>query len=308
MTLLLVTTQPPQWSWLIILYFFFGGIAGGAYFMVTLLRLVGWPEDRPVVHLGYYVAFPLVILSGLLLIFDLRQPLRFLNMLFEFKAGTIAFKYWSPISFGSWLLTFFGLFSFLSFVGALGEDRRLGGAGQRYGRWMADNPIGLVIAAVGALFALAFTGYTGLLIGTTTQPVWSQTPLLGALFLVSGVSTALASLVVLVRWRRLQVHNSEVRLETADNFMIFGELVLLVVLLATLGSVAAPLIRGVYGVLLIGGVFLLGLLLPLLLHLRPRVLGARAGQSVPIAAGLVLLGGLLLRVVTILAPQGLHQG
>jgi len=306
MTSLVVTTQPPHWDWLIILYFFFGGIAGGAYFMSTLLRFAGWPEDRPVVRLGYYLTFPLVILCGLLLILDLRQPLRFLNMLFAFKAGGLSFKYWSPISFGSWLLFFFGLISFLSFVGVLGEDRRIKVAGaERYGRWMWENPLGAALAVLGAVLAIAFAGYTGLLIATTSQPVWSDSPFFGALFLVSGVSTGLSTMVVLMRWGRLQLHASEVRLETADNWMMVAELVLIVLLLATLGSMARPLLTGFYGVLLILGVVLLGLIVPLLLHLRPAMLRTSPAQSGAIAAGLVLLGGLLLRVVILLPPQAL---
>ncbi len=306
MTSLLVTTLAPHWDWLIILYFFFGGIAGGAYFMATLLRFAGWPEDRPVVRLGYYVAFPLAILCGLLLILDLRQPLRFLNMLFAFKAGGLSFKYWSPISFGSWLLFLFGLVSFLSFIGVVGEDRRIrSAAAKRYGRWMWESAAGAAIAVVGAVLGIAFAGYTGLLIATTSQPIWSDSPIFGALFLVSGVSTGLATMVVLLRWRRLQLHASEVRLETADNFMMLAELVLILLLLATLGSLAKPLLTGIYGVLLVLGVVLLGLIVPLLLHLRPAILKASAAQSGAIAAGLVLLGGLLLRVVILLPPQAL---
>jgi len=36
-----VFVTPPGWSWDIALYFFFGGLAGGAYFVANLLRLVG---------------------------------------------------------------------------------------------------------------------------------------------------------------------------------------------------------------------------------------------------------------------------
>ena len=32
---------PPQWEWYIVWYFFLGGLAGGAYLLGTILRLVG---------------------------------------------------------------------------------------------------------------------------------------------------------------------------------------------------------------------------------------------------------------------------
>src|SRR5438094_2889487 len=73
----------PHWGWWIILYFFLGGIAAGAYFMATLIDLVGQDRDRELARLGYGVAFPLISLCGLFLIVDLDQPLRFWHMLFK---------------------------------------------------------------------------------------------------------------------------------------------------------------------------------------------------------------------------------
>src|SRR5438067_13591582 len=61
-------TQAPEWSWLVILYFFCGGIAGGSYFIAALIDLFGSDLDRPLARLGYYVAFPAVVLCGPLLI------------------------------------------------------------------------------------------------------------------------------------------------------------------------------------------------------------------------------------------------
>ena len=51
-------SAPPDWGWLIALYFFFGGLAGGSYFLASLIDLFGRSEDRPLSHLGYYIAFP----------------------------------------------------------------------------------------------------------------------------------------------------------------------------------------------------------------------------------------------------------
>src|SRR5580698_1376314 len=51
-------TTGPHWGWYIALYFFFGGLAGGSYFLAALIDLFGRREDRPLAHIGYYVAFP----------------------------------------------------------------------------------------------------------------------------------------------------------------------------------------------------------------------------------------------------------
>ena len=115
----------PDWGWYIALYFFFGGLAGGCYFLAALIDLVGHPEDRPLARLGYYIAFPCVVISALLLTLDLGQPLRFWHMLVESNTYRPMFKPWSPMSVGSWALLIFGFFSLLSFIGALVEDNRL---------------------------------------------------------------------------------------------------------------------------------------------------------------------------------------
>ncbi len=36
---------PPQWEWYIVWYFFLGGLAGGAYLLGTILRLMGDERD-----------------------------------------------------------------------------------------------------------------------------------------------------------------------------------------------------------------------------------------------------------------------
>jgi formate-dependent nitrite reductase membrane component NrfD len=77
--------QIPEWEWWIVFYFFFGGIAGGAYFTSAIIELVGGPEDRPIARMGYYIAFPLAVICGILLILDLGEPLRFWHMIVTAK-------------------------------------------------------------------------------------------------------------------------------------------------------------------------------------------------------------------------------
>ena len=119
-------TTGPHWAWFIVLYFFIGGLAGGCYFLSALIDLFYRREDRPLARLGYYIAFPCVALSGLLLLADLGRPLRFWHMMIESNTYRPMFKYWSPMSTGVWALLIFGLFTFLSFLAALAEDDRIG--------------------------------------------------------------------------------------------------------------------------------------------------------------------------------------
>src|ERR671935_50465 len=117
-------SEPPHWHWLIILYFFIGGLAGGCYFLASMIDLVGRATDRPLARLGYLIAFPAVVVCGILLIADLGRPERFWHMLLQSATWRPMLKTYSPMSLGAWGLLIFGGFAFLSFLGALAEDER----------------------------------------------------------------------------------------------------------------------------------------------------------------------------------------
>ena len=80
-------TSSPHWTWWIVFYFFVGGIAGTAFLLAALLDLFGRPADRPLVRLGYYVAFGGALISGFLLTVDLNRPERFWHMLIQSNTG-----------------------------------------------------------------------------------------------------------------------------------------------------------------------------------------------------------------------------
>src|SRR5262249_6158168 len=152
------------------------------------------------------VAFPLIVVSGLLLTLDLGQPLRFWHMLIASETGSPMFKWWSPMSLGSWALLIFGGFAFLSFLGEVGV--------RPLSHLPARGPLGALVGALGALFGLFIAGYTGVLLSVSNQPVWADSQLLGALFLASAASTAIALLVLVVEQRH-GAHGILARLERA---------------------------------------------------------------------------------------------
>ncbi len=288
-------TSAPHWQWLVILYLFVGGIAGGAYFLAAVIDLFGRPIDRPLARLGYYVALPAIVLGAVFLTLDLTRPERFWHMLVQSQTGRPMFKWWSPISFGSWGIAVFGAFAFLAFLGTLAEDG--------YVRWeglrdLRRGLLGRLIAAIGGLLGLFVAGYTGVLLTVTNRPIWADSNLLGLLFLLSGVSTA-AAMILLIDWRRRAAADSVHRLSRLDSWIMGLELLVLVALTASLGAVASVWLSA-WGALLAVGVVLLGILVPLLLHWRPRLLG---GLSLPAASALVLVGGFLLRVVVVLSSE-----
>ena len=294
----------PHWYWWIIFYFFLGGIAAGAYLIAAVSDLVAPRENRPVARAGYLLALPLVGVCGILLILDLNRPERFWHMLWNVTTNVPAFKYWSPMSYGSWILSAFGSFSFLSALLVLAERRGLL-AGLR------EGPLGKVIALLGAIAAIFFASYTGALLNATNQRIWGDNTLLGPLFATSGISTGIAAIVLIVALTRRAARDSQAtsdgelvlhRLERADLIAIAVELVLIIALVAWLASqnVAGPLISGGIGLALWIGVVLLGLLVPVGLYLRPRLLG---GLTPVVASVLALAGGFILRWAILMAAH-----
>jgi protein NrfD len=302
-------TAAPHWTWWIIFYFFIGGIAGTAFMLSSLLHLSDSPAVagrqspvRPIVRLGYYIAFVGAVISGFLLTIDLTRPLRFWHMLIQNHTGLPMFKAWEPMSVGSWGLLLFGLFAFLAAIAALSEDRPGIGLLQSAPiRLLRRRGPSVVIAIFGSIFGLFLAGYTGVLLAVTNRPIWADSHLLGLLFLVSGASTGAAALILLALRRRVADTVSLNWLIWFDRNVLILELVVLIGFLVSLGSVARVFLSW-WGALLLIGVVGAGILWPLLLD-RGRV---HAPRQLVRSASLVLLGGFLLRVVVLLSSEQIH--
>jgi protein NrfD len=289
-------SAPPDWGWLIVLYFFFGGLAGGCYFLAVLIDLFGRSEDRPLARLGYYIAFPCVVISGILLTLDLGRPLRFWHMLIESNTYQPMFKPWSPMSVGSWGLLIFGLFSLLSFLGALVEDNRLAWPAGR--RLRPPGALSKVIGMLGGLFAFFVAGYTGVLLAITNRPIWSDTPLLGMLFIVSAASTS-AALMILLAHRSRWTMPAIAALHRMGAWVGILEFLVLIAVMISLGPVFRAWLSA-WGLLLFFGVILVGMWIPQALYWRREWLGDRNRIA---AAALVLVGGFILRLVVVFSAQ-----
>jgi formate-dependent nitrite reductase membrane component NrfD len=288
-------TEPPSWHWLVVFYFFFGGISAGSFVFAAILDLFGRASDRPMARLGYLVSFPALLLCPPLLILDLSRPERFWHMMLQNHTLAPMIKVWSPMSIGSWALMVFGLFVTLAFLGALAEVRPSGFF--RHFAFLGRGAIAKAIAVVGAVPGFFVAGYTGVLLSVSNQPIWADTPMLGALFLLSGAGSAAALLVWLGRGRTNPASVSW--LARVDVWVSILEIVAIIALFVTLGPVARVLVSG-WGALLGFVLVLLCLVVPLILHYRPRLLGA---STLTVACAAVVTSGLLLRIVVILSAQ-----
>lgn len=262
---------PPTWKNQIASYFYLGGISGGASVIAALAELFGGPSLRRLARVAHWVAFLSLLPCPPLLIADLGLPSRFHHMLRVFKPS-------SPMNLGSWILTGHGAVVTVAALGSRFPVLRL----------VPATPV----AATELPLGIALGGYTGVLIGTTGVPLWSESPLLGGLFMASSMSTGAAAVSVAAS----MAGESHAESKTLGKISIGSgivELVLLAGYLVTSGAAAKPLFAGRSASVTVGGAFATG---------TAVVLEALA-QRVPFGGGLLrrvaaissLLGGAALR-------------
>ena len=166
--------KPPTWTWEVPLYFFLGGIAGVSACIGFAAQV--FQAQANLIRVALWVALIGAAICPALLISDLGRPSRFLNML-------RVFKWRSPMSMGSWILVGFSGCVFVAVVGIELAVRGYTHPAIVTVMWIAE--------AAGALMGLLLASYTGVLIGATAIPVWSENrKLLPAHFLTSGLGGA----------------------------------------------------------------------------------------------------------------------
>ena len=149
--------KPPVWTWEVPAYFFVGGAAGAAAVIASAARMAGARDD--LVRDARWIAAAGAALSPPLLIADLGRPERFLNMLRVFKIQ-------SPMSVGAWtLVAFSNASAAAAFCDAVDRATR--------GR-VPVRTIGNAADTLAAATGLVLSTYTGVLIGATAIPTWSE--------------------------------------------------------------------------------------------------------------------------------------
>jgi formate-dependent nitrite reductase membrane component NrfD len=297
-----IRENPVHWDWLIYLEMFVAGVAAGAYATATLLEVFGRGRS-PVARTAHLIAFPLMVVAAILLTVDLNRPERFWHMLVQSKTLLPMFKPWSPISVGSWLVLLFPAVAFVSFVDALIARRVFALGGWRWDRTLHGTPLGLIWSIIGGVLALAVAAYSGVLLSVTNIGGWSNSSLIGALYVATAAVTGIAA-VLLIEALRGRTDPADVAgLLRAATGLILWQMLLLVVFLATLGRDGlAVFLTGSPLVAIIGAV-LLGGILPLVLRFTRA--GVRPSTTALFAA-LILVGGFLLRYAVVMGPQQGH--
>ncbi|NQV46987.1 MAG: polysulfide reductase NrfD [Rhodospirillaceae bacterium] len=302
-----------NWGLPVIAYLFLAGVGAGAVTVSgsVLLRKGGFGASRfAVARCGALIGPLPVMLGTFLIVFELGQPFRALNL---FKLINL-----SPMSIGSWLL---GVFIVLSLLYALTYLPPSAGPGDRL------SPIRRGLAWVCVPFGIGVALYTGVMLGAMpARPFWNS-PILAALFVLSALSSGVACIILLgVFFRRkssdptirADYENSSYMLVTSDAMLLGGELLVVFLFLMfghlTIGDVryamAAILPGGQLAGMFWGLVVLIGLLIPFFIELFqvvPKLIYGREFRTVvalevavPIA---ILIGGFALRYVIVIAGQ-----
>jgi formate-dependent nitrite reductase membrane component NrfD len=218
----------------------------------------------------------------------------------------LAFQATSPMSWGSWILLGIYPASLALGLACLREEeaRWFGAPVARLRAWLGEH-LGILQWANLALGA-GLGIYTGILLSGlgVARPVWNSA-MLGPLFLVSGLSTG-AALMMLFPLN----HEEHTSLRRWDLLAIGVEALLLFLFLASLvtgggqaGREAASLVLGgAYTAPFWTLVVIVGLVLPFVIK---SLEGTRGLPPTRLAPVLVLIGGFSLRWILVLAGQSL---
>jgi formate-dependent nitrite reductase membrane component NrfD len=278
-----------HWTWQIPIYFWIGGIAAGVQLFTTLADVLGH-KDQALTRVGRYTALITMILSPILLIWDLGRPERFYNMMRVWKLR-------SPMSNQSWALLVYGNLSGLVAARQAAEDGLLGR------NFLSRLLIGAIPARLLGVLALPvalFVGSnTGTLLSATSVPIWARNwALMGPTFLASGVSAALSYLSLVLnlgRWGEEKTHHV---LRRAERLTMLLETALIAASLVRMGRWGKPLFSKQIAPLFVGGTLLAGIAAPFALLFGKET----RGKSI-LASTLVLAGGLAFRFAVVLAGR-----
>lgn len=293
-------TFEPVWGTIIAWYLFLAGLGGGAFAGAAYLRL----RTPCCVHLIRYgrIIAPITVIIGLvLLIFDatagFHNPLRFIFLLSN----------WGSVM--TWGVVFLALFVVIALIVMVMD---LLGKGLEIPKWLD---------VVGGVLGICVCVYTGCLLGVAkTFPLWNNA-LLPVLFLVSAVSTGMASILLVGIFRAPQEFNQSGDFKKFHFFLPIFELFLVACLLFITANSSQSagwesvmnLIAGDYALAFWLIFILIGLVIPTILEWKmlfmstKEVEESRTGHMISAASdALVLIGGFTLRLLILLAAMPIN--
>lgn len=286
------------WHWQIPVYLFLGGLAAGIMFFAGLFTILGKEKEMQATVKWAMFIVPGALVIGLIALFlDLKHQLYFWRLYTVIRLE-------SPMSWGAWTLMIITPVSMLWVASYIKEA---------IPEWnwrfkILEDMEKLVIKYrkllgwVMMIYAVVLGIYTGILLSAfNARPLWNNS-ILGILFLVSGMSTGVATIMLISK-----NHVERKIMAQIDLVLIIVELFLITHMI--MGFLAGPSVQQEAANLFLGGQFtvsfwvfvvILGLIFPAVLETLELV-----GYKIPvfIPAILILIGGLVFRFVMVEAGQ-----
>ncbi len=264
-------------------YFFVIGVSAG----LSFLSYGSWLTEalRPLRAKAAYGSFALLVIGGLLLISDLSQPMRFLNIL-----NPANLNFTSPLAWGALNIVSFGIASVV-YILMLGK---------------VDEARGKLLAAITALLALGLPVYTGYdLTVHQSRPLWN-TPIMPVLFVALAIASGSAV-------GSLLAGANQAAQKVLREFMLWSTAAVGVILISILGTTNYGgsaeeltfmiLTTGTMGLIFVGVGLLAGTAAPVALLLAPV---GRQQSILILSAVLILAGSAALRYALLMGPQHLQ--
>ena len=269
-------------GWKVIAYLFLAGVGGGAAGVGAAIHLI-LPEAELVTRASVILGAPLVVVGCVLLFFDLGRPQA------AFRALSRPSQAW--IARGTIILTAFIVLEAIQFVWWIWP----------FHASMSDSFLFTFLNVLGGIFGVLTVLYTGFLFDTTRSiPFWS-TPILPLLFLVSGVSTGIMGLIIILLLLGVSVDGEIDLLRQIDLFLILFEGLILFFYLHGMHEVTAArasvqrLVKEDLSAAFWGGVVLIGLVTPFL----SEVFLGEMVFAIVLACLCGLVGGIYVRYVVV---------
>lgn len=299
------------------------GMAGGAFLTAFLADKFSGGKLKNLFKLAVCTGIILALIGVALLLSHLGNILWFWHMFVTFRPESV-------LSLGGWILS-----GWLTVAGVMVVLWII----SHYARGLkplADKATS-ILSWAGFVLSILLMSYTGVLIASTTQPFWSVTPLLPAVFVVSAVTSGVAWLIVvslLVNWLNRtsirpyhwfieqffdtsgwQIDSDAIsKLAKALVIAVVIELVVIGAFMLWLSASGSPAATDGLALLTGGelslwfwvGLIAAGLLAPFVMLVMNWKKDYSAGILASItfsSAGLVVLGGLLVRALMLIAGQ-----
>ena len=317
-----------EMSWGINLWFdlWAVGIASASFMAAFVINKFGGSKQANLFRLAVYSSIVFALIGVTLLLLHLGHILWFWHMFIIVRPDSV-------LSLGGWILSLWLMASGIMAVLWILKFffNKLKDQGNKEVLVRLCDKLTAFLSWAGFLLSILLVSYGGVLVATTSQPLWADTLLLPSLFIGSAMCTGLGWLILvsfIANWAtgvkafggilNVLMGSADFKIDTgiihklsrALVITLAATLVILVAFMAWLAASApdsfAVLVSGKLAVYFWAGLVAFGLLLPFVMLLNTWKRGMVNNAAVAMVAAssfIALAGGLILRAVILIGGQ-----